>query len=319
MSQHQAPDRHTQLNGRADAPSIANGTRATLHGIAVTHLRSSDGATATIADHGAHVLSWCPAGGVEALYLSPTSCYGARDAIRGGVPVIFPQFGEQGPGKRHGFARIRRWALQSASIEEGAAVARLTLQGRLDDGPSAQVAQGAQNEEGSKAAEFRLLLEVRLQGATLQLGLTIENTGLAAWSCQAALHTYLRVAALETARIEGLQGCAYIDQTAASAVSLQTKTTLDFATEVDRVYPDAPSSLLLSNGSHQLGIAQQGFADTVVWNPGAVKAAALTDLPQKGYRDFVCIEAAAIARRLALAPGERWHAIQRLSVLPRVD
>ena len=148
----------------------------------------------------------------------------------------------------------------------------------------------------------------------LQLGLTIDNTGPTAWSCQAALHTYLRVDAIERAGIEGLQGCAYIDQTAAGAVSSQSEATLEFASEVDRIYPDAPSSLLLRDGPHRLGLMQRGFADTVVWNPGAIKAAALTDLPAQGYRNFVCIEAAAIARRLTLAPGEGWHAIQQLSV-----
>ena len=314
MSQHPAPDSHARPDPGAGTSSIANGTRSMLHGIAVTHLRSSDGATATIADHGAHLLSWCPAGGMEALYLSPTSRYGATDAIRGGVPVIFPQFGEQGPGKRHGFARVRRWDLQSASIEDGAALARLTLQGCLDHGQSVKAMQvGA----GAGAAEFRLTLEVRLQGAALELGLTIDNPGPTAWSCQAALHTYLRVAAIESASIAGLQGCAFIDQTAAGAVSSQPEATLAFAAETDRVYRDAPSQLLLRDGLRRLGIAQQGFADTVVWNPGAVKAAALTDLPQEGCRAFVCIEAAAIATRLDLAPGAHWHGVQRLSVLPQ--
>ena len=155
MSQHPAPDSHARPDPGAGTSSIANGTRSMLHGIAVTHLRSSDGATATIADHGAHLLSWCPAGGMEALYLSPTSRYGATDAIRGGVPVIFPQFGEQGPGKRHGFARVRRWDLQSASIEDGAALARLTLQGCLDHGQCVQAMQdgaGAIATMGSLAA-----------------------------------------------------------------------------------------------------------------------------------------------------------------------
>ena len=290
------------------APATVNGQRAIRHGLAATCLRSSDGATAIVADHGAHLLSWCPAGGEEALYLSPTSRYGATDAVRGGVPVIFPQFGEQGSGKRHGIARVQPWTLQSVTIEDGAAVACLRLQGRLPE-------PNAQDQPDHGKAEFSLTLQVRLHGAMLELGLTIENTGRMSWSCQAALHTYLRVDAVEHARIEGLQGCRYIDQTASGAVSVQSTPHLDVAGEIDRIYTDAPSRLRLRDGRRRLDIAQRGFANTVVWNPGPLKAATLADLPAQGYREFVCIESAAIAARLVLAPGTSWHALQQLSVL----
>ena len=240
------------------------------------------------------------------------------------MPVIFPQFGEQGAGKRHGIARSQPWRLLSATIEAGAAVARLGLQGRLDvgDGRHGRQAQPGQDGQAAgtaalpAATTFGLVLEVRLQGAAVQLGLTIDNTGSAAWSCQAALHTYLRVDALEQAGIDGLQGCRFIDQTAGGAVSTQADAALVFSAEVDRIYAAAPSPLLLRDGRRRLHVAQQGFADTVVWNPGAVKAAALTDLPAQGYREFVCIESAAIASRLMLEPGASWHAAQHLSVLP---
>ena len=297
-----APGADTNPFLNQNRPPVANGARADLHGIEVTHLRSSDGASAIVADHGAHLLSWSPAGGVEALYLSPTSRYGAQDAIRGGVPVIFPQFGEHGPGKRHGIARVRPWTLISVSLEKGAAVACLALQGQLDG-------------RNGGVDEFRLMLEVRLQGDALHLGLTIDNIGSAPWTCQAALHTYLRVKALDACGIDGLQGCRLLDQVVDGAVSTQGNAILGFAAEVDRIYPDAPSPLLLQDGQRRISVAQEGFADTVVWNPGAVKAAALTDLPASGFREFVCIEAAAIARRLMLAPGDRWHASQALKVL----
>ena len=309
LDSHQDPhqDSHRGIDAalREGLQPVANGTRAMLHGIVVTHLRSSDGATAIVADHGAHLLSWCPAGGVEALYLSPTSRFGAADAIRGGVPVIFPQFGEQGPGKRHGIARVLPWRLLSVTIEDGAAVARLALEGRLE----------IQDSQDAGAAAYRLLLEVRLQGESLQLGLRIDNIGSALWSCQAALHTYLRVDALAQSGVDGLQECRFIDQTAGSIVATQAPARLDFSAEIDRIYPNAPLSLLLRDGQRRLGIAQQGFADTVLWNPGAIKAAALTDLPAQGYQEFICIEAASITTRLSLNPGACWQAYQRLTVL----
>ena len=296
----------------AHAVPIGNGTRAILHGVAVTYLRSSDGATAIVADHGAHVLSWCPADATEALYLSPTSRYGQQHAIRGGVPVIFPQFGEQGPGRRHGVARVQPWTLLSTTMEAEAAVACWALQGRHETGTT----HGSAGAVGSVAGDdFRLVLEVRLQGDALQLGLTIENIGALPWSCQAALHTYLRVDDLALAAVDGLQGCRNADQVASGAVSVQKEASLRFAREIDRIYPDSPAVLQLRDGTRRVTLEQHGFLDTVVWNPGASKAAALSDLPAPGYREFVCIEAGVIDKRLTLDPGAVWHARQHLRVV----
>src|SRR4029078_10633561 len=75
-------------------------------------LHADDGALAEVHRHGAHVTSWRPAGDTESrLYLSPRSEFGGSAPIRGGVPVIFPQFAAEGPLPRHGFARTSRWSL----------------------------------------------------------------------------------------------------------------------------------------------------------------------------------------------------------------
>ncbi len=66
------------------------------HGLDAIELIAPDGARAVLALHGAHVLSWIPAGGTEQLYLSPQSEFSLGQAIRGGVPVCFPQFATRG-------------------------------------------------------------------------------------------------------------------------------------------------------------------------------------------------------------------------------
>ena len=50
--------------------------------------RVIDGAQATVLVHGAHLVSWIPAGGEEQLYLSPAAKYGLGASVRGGVPVM---------------------------------------------------------------------------------------------------------------------------------------------------------------------------------------------------------------------------------------
>ena len=72
-----------------------------------------------VALHGGHVLSWV-ALGAEQLYLSPRSLLDGRAAIRGGVPVCFPQFNERGPLPKHGFARNLPWVAGEATAQAGA-------------------------------------------------------------------------------------------------------------------------------------------------------------------------------------------------------
>jgi len=58
--------------------------------------RAPDGAQFSATEFGGHVCSWIPAGGKEQLFLSKTSELGSGVAIRGGVPVVFPQFAGMG-------------------------------------------------------------------------------------------------------------------------------------------------------------------------------------------------------------------------------
>src|SRR5512147_590366 len=78
-------------------------------------LASPDGARAEVYLHGAHVTSWIPAGDQERLYLSTASEFRSGAAIRGGVPVVFPQFSTWGPLPKHGFVRNRAWELIGVS------------------------------------------------------------------------------------------------------------------------------------------------------------------------------------------------------------
>ena len=99
---------------------------AELHNQPVIKLQTPDGAVALVSLFGAQVLSWTPAGGEDRLYLSPQAVFDGRSAIRGGVPVCFPQFGDRGPLPRHGFARQRRWVVSNTRAGKEYAVATLS-------------------------------------------------------------------------------------------------------------------------------------------------------------------------------------------------
>lgn len=277
--------------------------RKLLHGIWVTEICSEDGATITVADHGAHVLSWIPADGSEALYVSSHSAYGGNAAIRGGVPIIFPQFGERGTGKRHGFVRTVGWHLEFAGIEEGRAVVRYLL-------------ADADVVENSWLHRFGLRYEVAACGAELRMTLSVSNPSSEPWSFHAALHSYWRVADIERVRITGLRQLAYIDQVANVSQCVQNEDTLFIDGEIDRIYGNVKQGpgIELFDGERVFSLEQQGFMDAVVWNPGGAKAASLSDLSPGGYRSFLCIEAGAILQPISLAPGHAWQGSQTVRV-----
>jgi glucose-6-phosphate 1-epimerase len=84
---------------------------------------------------------------------------------------------------------------------------------------------------------------------------------------------------------------------------------------VDRIYRDASPRLVLSEPRRQLLIEALGFPDAVVWNPWDGGNAPIPDMPPLGFRRMLCVEAAAVATPVALAPGETWSGRQSLTVL----
>ena len=262
-------------------------------------IRAADGAQATVTLYGGHLVSWRGSDGRERLFCSRDSALDGSRAIRGGVPVIFPQFGARGAGMRHGFARVATWQAGASGEQDGAAWAEFTLS--QDDLPAAIAA--------AWPFAFALRLRVTVQASSLAISLTVHNTGAQPFPFSAALHSYFAIDDLAQARIGGLQRVRYSDETPLDA--LQAEELLQFADKLDRIYYQLPGPLQLDAGGTTLRLAQQGFTDAVVWNPGAQDAAALPDLADDEYPRFVCIEAALIQPDV-LAAGAEWHGSQQL-------
>ena len=91
-----------------------------------TELQLPCGDRVVVAHHGAHVLSWV-VDDRERLYLSPQSRNDDQAAIRGGMPVCFPQFNQRGDLPKHGFARNVSWTAKPARLEGDKAYLVLAL------------------------------------------------------------------------------------------------------------------------------------------------------------------------------------------------
>lgn len=264
-----------------------------FRGTPCIHVRN-DGASAIVALHGAQVLSWIPTDGRERLFLGERADLAPGAAIRGGVPVVFPQFAERGALRKHGFARLLDWEFRG--------IAGDTAVFALHDGPATAQWPHA----------FVCRLSIALSATRLTVALEVENRGDAPFAFTAALHTYLRVDDLAQVSLEGLQGCDYEDSANGGTLHRQHDFAVAFDGETDRIYNDVVAPLVLRDGERRLDIEQDGFGDAIVWNPGEPLAAGIGDLAPGEYRRFVCVEAGQVLQPVVLAPGGLWSGRQQL-------
>ncbi|MDY7574070.1 D-hexose-6-phosphate mutarotase [Actimicrobium sp. CCI2.3] len=270
----------------------------------LTTLQTPDGARIAVSLHGGHLCAWRSADGVERLFLSDRTRWNDVIAgiasIRGGIPIVFPQFAGMGPLPKHGLVRTVRWTLLEATPETG-----LMRLGVTDSAATAQF-----------DGRFSLEIQLRFSGLQLSIDLIITNTGEQPFAFTAALHSYLATP-IDTTRIDGLQGQPYLDCAVEPRTPCGgTDTALTVTQEVDRIYAALATPVTLTNPMGALSVRQSGFEDVVVWNPWAEKAAALPDLMPHDERQFVCIEAALIHHPHTLLPGQSWQGQQQLCATP---
>jgi len=235
-------------------------------------------ASARVALHGAHVLSWQPAGQQPVIWVSQAAFFEPGKPVRGGVPVCWPWFGAV-PGKTlHGFVRTMLWQLRSAEQDAGGQVV-LRL-GLTDDATTRAV--------WDHAFDLELVVTV---GLTLTLALTTRNTGDAPLSITQALHTYLCTADITQTTVQGLDGTPYLDKVQAFAVCQQSGD-VTFSGETDRIYTDTTADSLIQDGASRrsIRISKQGSASTVVWNPWVEKEKTMADMAPGEHRQFLCVE-----------------------------
>ena len=257
---------------------------------------------ATLFLQGAHLVHWQPVGKEPVLFLSDKSKFESGKAIRGGVPVIFPWFGdrtgERTDGPKHGFARTSVWEIAFAAVADGDV--HLTL-----------ILTPDEKSRSLGYANFRLAYELVLgQNATLRL--SVANEGDEPFRFEEALHSYLHVGDVEKLQITGLGDAEYLDKTDNDARKKQVEEVLTLHGETDRPYLNTPATVGVQDPAlkRQIAIAKRASLTTVVWNPWAEAAAKLEDLPEGGWKNFVCVETAnALDNAITLGPREA-HAME---------
>ncbi len=250
----------------------------------------------TVSLYGAHVLSFKPEGREDILWMSGFSFFEKGKPIRGGIPVCWPWFGAHTSDNAmpsHGFARISRWNVKSASNDDG--VTELVLSLKNTD----------VNPGKFKVEPFELKLAVRC-GKTLEVELLTENNGMENFIVSEALHSYFSVSDIGRVSISGLDGAAYIDTVNGLHASKVQSGDVRFDSEVDRIYSKSVCDCIISDSgsARRIKVSKTGSRTTVIWNPWIAKAARMPDFGNEEYRSMVCVETAnAGTDKVSIPPG----------------
>ena len=238
--------------------------------------------SATIALHGAQVLTWAPTDHPPVLYVSPKARMTPGTALRGGIPICWPWFGNhpEDPGKpAHGFARTRFWNLISGGLEGKVATLVFKL---LPD-------------EETKALfpyDFELTATIRIADK-LRVKLNMKNTSEETYKVSSALHTYLSLGDIERIQLEGVKGSHYVDRLSEDKEAIYQEKNLQIKGEVDRIYQSMSSVLIRDlDRFRSVFVDKAGSRSTVIWNPWKDRCKEIVDLPDKAYKEFVCVECA---------------------------
>ncbi|CAH8194233.1 D-hexose-6-phosphate mutarotase [Vibrio aestuarianus] len=261
-----------------------------------------DKATAGIALHGGHVVSFTPAGKDDFIWMSDSAIFDGKAALRGGIPVCWPWFGRIA-APAHGFARTSEWTLVEHKENDHGVIVVLGLEATADT-------------LAIWPYQFQARLYVEI-GDALNLTLEVTNTDEKAWTFSGALHTYLNVGDISQTTTTGM-GREYIDSLQNAKVC-QGGEQLLLTDTIDRVYtaPEAQIKVADAKLNRTLTVENSGHNSAVLWNPWAAGAQSMADMPDDGYQTMLCVESTLHAPCLSagktLQPGESHQLITRLS------
>ncbi|EWF88574.1 glucose-6-phosphate 1-epimerase [Klebsiella michiganensis] len=257
---------------------------------------------ASVALQGAHLLSWKPAGEEEVLWLSGNTPFKNGVALRGGVPICWPWFGpsaQQGLPS-HGFARNLPWALKGHDEDDNGVVLTFALK-------SSDATRQYWPHEFTLLARFKL-------GKTCEIELEAHGE----FETTSALHTYFNVGDIAAVKVSGL-GDRYIDKVKNAEEGVLSNGTETFPDRTDRVYLNAETCSVIHDDAlnRNIDVTHHHNSNVVAWNPGPALSVSMGDMPDDGYKTFVCVETCCVTETQKASEEKPSRLTQTLRVVKR--
>jgi len=263
-----------------------------------------------VSTYAAHLLSWCPAPGDERVFLGEMAKVGEPGlAIRGGVPICWPQFGSfenaaDSCKLTHGFARkSNTWSVLRRAADSVSFVLR--------------------SDEDSRKAwakDFEFVYTVSLGAGSVRMEMEVRNDNDDALEFTGCLHSYWSCGSSDKCSVEGLRGAKFDTGIGkcfrAEAEEQRGSVPFVDAKETQLIYGDAGDAVtLVEDGSPRLRLTKSNMPDWVLWNTGAENGSGIKDLKEGEYKRYVCVEAGFASRPIRVAPGACWLASHEARVL----
>ncbi|CAG8606105.1 18358_t:CDS:2, partial [Acaulospora morrowiae] len=279
-------------------------------------LEHPSGSSTEVYFYGATVTSW-KYREKERLFLSKDSILDGTKAIRGGIPIVFPQFAkasdpsaETAALPQHGIARVSKWEWLGISVDNDS---QISVRFGLTD------TQVPENLRQKWSKKFKLTYTVTLTEDTLSNTLAVKNEDAGSFDFNTLLHTYYLVPDISKVSIKGLSNITYIDKVENFTMVLDTNDSIKIDREVDRIYPNvSQDEIYIDLGYGASGnfiLKKINLKDTVVWNPWVDRARKLSDFGDEEYKQMVCVEPGTVSY-ITLNAGETWEGGQILSITP---
>ena len=253
--------------------------------------------------HGAHLVHYQKKQQAPLIYTSKVAFFDSNKAIRGGVPICWPWFGNTTFSKSnnlpgHGFARINKWTV-SQIIE-------------TDNG--IDISFSFTSNTSTKTMwnhDFELTLTASLSD-NIELSLITKNTGDSSFSYGGALHTYLNIADVEQCVVKGLAE-SYSDSLDNKQIKTNTQPLL-INKPIDSIYAVNEGEIIVDDNDNKrkIMITNQGNDAVVVWNPWVEGAKGFADMPDDGYKTMLCIEAAITSEAGTVVKAGQSHTLKTI-------
>ena len=254
--------------------------------MSTVEINHSSGARVVVDRFGATVVSWVLPSGKQVLYLSSLADRTGSKPIRGGIPVVFPQFSDEGPLMKHGFARVSIWTNDPVFEEDGYSICRFHL-------------GASENTRSIWNYEFALTYEVRINADSLSTELKIDNTGDAPFECQCLLHTYYAVPSIAKTAVVGMRNHTGVESvtTGKRREFVEAEEKIVFSGETDVKFSKVANPVEIEAEDRKIHVeiesslnGRENCPDCVVWNAWIDKCHSIGDMEDDDYKRYVCVE-----------------------------
>lgn len=229
-----------------------------------------------IDSHGATVIS-ALINDQELLFLSKKAIFDSHTPIRGGVPIVFPNFGHSQNSNlpKHGFARISNWSLKK----------------KWDKLENSGIILELRNNSFTQQFwdyRFTLLYTIILNQSNFSTELTIQNQDQLSFEYQCLFHNYFKISNLSRLRVANLDYVSYLDQLTGEKKNHSDEVVID--QEIDRIYEPTNNCVSILDETKIIRIKTDTKSEVVVWNPWEKKSRSLRDFEDDDFLSMICVE-----------------------------